>query len=74
MEPLNVGYIGDEHFVHCSEIDPSTEVEMYEQYRQGANSVSIATLQSVHYQRFHCIGFCQEHELLSPVNLFEEVD
>ena len=40
---------------------PSSEVEMYGQYyeRQGANSLSIvgrlSTLQSVHYQRFHCI-------------------
>ena len=28
MEPLNHGHIGDEHFVHCSEVVPS-EVEMY---------------------------------------------
>ena len=34
---------------------------MYGKYRQGVNSVSIverlSTLQSVHYQRFHCISF-----------------
>ena len=31
MEPLNNGHIGDEHFVHCSEVVPSSEVEMYGQ-------------------------------------------
>ena len=58
MEALN-GHVGDEHFVHCLEVVPSSEVEMYGQYRQGANSVSIvgrlSTIQSVHYWRFHCI-------------------
>ena len=29
VELLNDGHIGDEHFVHCSEIVPSSEVEMY---------------------------------------------
>ena len=29
MEPLNNGHVGDEHFVHCSEVAPSSEVEMY---------------------------------------------
>ena len=29
MEPLHVG---DEHYVHCSEVVPSSEVEMYGQY------------------------------------------
>ena len=52
VEPLNNGHIGDEHFVHCSEVVPSSEVEMYGQYnRQGVNSLSIvgrlSTLQSV---------------------------
>ena len=28
VEPLNNGHIGDEHFVHCSEVVP-LEVEMY---------------------------------------------
>ena len=32
VEPLNNGHIGDEHFVHCSEVVPSSEVEMYGQY------------------------------------------
>ena len=29
MEPLNNGHVGDEHFVHCSEVAPSSEAEMY---------------------------------------------
>ena len=32
VEPLNNGHIGDEHFVHCSEVVPLSEVEMYGQY------------------------------------------
>ena len=26
VEPLNNGHIGDKHFVHCSEVVPSSEV------------------------------------------------
>ena len=33
VEPPNNGHIGDEHFVHCSEVVPSSEVEIV--YRQG---------------------------------------
>ena len=33
VEPPNNGQTGDEHFVHCSEVVPSSEVEMYGQYR-----------------------------------------
>ena len=56
VEPMNHG---GKHFVHCSEVAPSSDVEMYGQYiGRGANSVSIvgrlSTLRSVHYQRFHC--------------------
>ena len=29
VEPPNNGHVGDKHFVHCSEIVPSSEVEMY---------------------------------------------
>ena len=29
VEPLNNGHVGDEYFVHCSEVFPSLEVEMY---------------------------------------------
>ena len=32
VEPPNNGHIGDEHFVHCSEVVPFSEVEMYGQY------------------------------------------
>ena len=32
VEPPNNGHIGDGHFVHCSEVVPSSEVEMYGQY------------------------------------------
>ena len=81
VEPSNNGHIGDKSFVHCSEVVPSSEVEMYGQYigrgrtvcplfrgcpffggrnvwsvyRQGVNR-GLSTLQSVHYQRFHCIA------------------
>ena len=57
MEPPNDGHVRDECFVRCSEVVPSSEVEMY--CRQGANSVSIigrlSTLKSVYFRRFHCI-------------------
>ena len=29
VEPPNNGHVGDECFVHCSEVVPSSEVEMY---------------------------------------------
>ena len=32
VEPPNNGHLGDECFVHCSEVVPSSEVEMYGQY------------------------------------------
>ena len=35
MEPPNNGHCGDEHFVHCSEVVPSSEVEMYGQLMAG---------------------------------------
>ena len=35
VEPLNNGHGGDEHFVHCSEVVPSSEVEMYGQLMAG---------------------------------------
>ena len=82
------GLIGDECFVHCSDVVPPffrgrNVWKIYRQgvnclsivqrlgspffrgrnvrtiYRQGVNCLSIvgrlSTLQSVHYQRFHCI-------------------
>ena len=59
MEPPNNGQVGDELYVHCLEVVPSSEVEMYGHYIQGGgggggggDSVSIvgrlSTLQSVH--------------------------
>ena len=39
MEPLNNGHGGDEHFVHCSEVVPSLEVEMYGQLMAGGQAV-----------------------------------
>ena len=30
-EPPNDGQVGDENFVHCSKVVPSSEVEMYGQ-------------------------------------------
>ena len=49
-----------------SEVVPTLEVEMYGQYiGRGVNSLSIVgrlcTLQSVHYQRFHCILSLSHH-------------
>ena len=32
VEPPNNGQVGDECFVHCSEVVPSSEVEMYGQH------------------------------------------
>ena len=32
VEPPNNGHVGDEHFVHWSEVVPFSEVEMYGQY------------------------------------------
>ena len=61
VEPPNNGHIGDKHFVHCSVVVPSSEVEICALYRQGASSVYIvgrlSTLCGVHYQRFYCISF-----------------
>ena len=39
VEPLNNGHVGDEHFVHCSEVVPSSEVEMYGQYKGRGQTV-----------------------------------
>ena len=35
VEPLNNGHGRDEHFVHCSEVVLSSEVEMYGQLMAG---------------------------------------
>ena len=52
VEPLNNGHIGDECFVHYSEVVPSSEVLTCTQLLAGAHSLSIvgklSTLRSVH--------------------------
>ena len=40
MEPPNNGHVGDEHFVHCLEVVPSSEVEMYGQLMAGGKRLS----------------------------------
>ena len=35
VEPLNNGHGVNKHFVHCSEVVPSSEVEMYGQLMAG---------------------------------------
>ena len=55
VEPPNNGHVGDEHFVHCSEVVPSSEVEMYGQLMAGGK-------QFVH---------CREVVLLSECPLLE---
>ena len=57
VERLNNGHVGEKHFVHCLEVVPSSEVEMYGQYIGRGKTIvgRLSTLQSVHYQRFHCI-------------------
>ena len=47
----NLRHVGDEHFVHCSEVVPLSEVEMYGQLMEGGK-------QFVH---------CREVVLLSEV-------
>ena len=39
VEPPNNGQVVDEHFVHCSEDVPSSEVEIYRQYAGGEQCV-----------------------------------
>ena len=77
VEPPNNGHVRDEHFVHCSEVVPLSEVEMYGQYigrGQGgcplfrASIIRGSTLQSVHYQRFH-----SSERPLSEVPLYTSV-
>ena len=39
VEPLNNGHGGDEHFVHCSEVVPSSEVYRYVWTVNGSLSI-----------------------------------
>ena len=58
VEPLNNGHVGDEHFVHCSEVVPLSEVEMYGQLMEGSKQFvhcrEVVLYRSVHYRRFYC--------------------
>ena len=62
VEPLNNGHGGDEHFVHCLEVVPSSEVHV-ELYggKQFVHCIYIyiyigrlSSYWSVHYRRFNC--------------------
>ena len=61
VEPPNNGHVGDEHFVHCSEVVPSSEVEMYGHRGRGGGKQFVHCREVVHssecplYQRLHCI-------------------
>ena len=57
MEPLNNGHVGDEHFVHCSEVVPSSEVEMYGQLMAGGK-------QFVHCREVVLLSECPLSEVL----------
>ena len=57
VESLNNGHIGDEHFVHCSEVVPSSEVEMYGQLMEGGK-------QFVHYREVVLLSECPLSEVL----------
>ena len=48
------GHSGDEHFVHCSEVVPSSEVEMYGQLMAGGKQF-VHCREVVLYRRFYCI-------------------
>ena len=65
MEPPNNGHVGDEHFVHCSEVVPSSEVEMYGQLMEGGK-------QFVHCREVVLLSECPLSEVLlyytSPVS------
>ena len=55
-----------EHFVHCSVVVLFGGRNVWTVYRQGVNCLSIvgrlSTLQSVHYQRFHCVYIQRKQE------------
>ena len=60
MKPPNNGHGGDEHFVHCSDVVPSSEVEMYGQLMAGGKQFVHCrqVVLCVHYRRFYCILYC----------------
>ena len=57
MEPPNNGHVGDEHFVHCLEVVPSSEVEMYGQLMEGGK-------QFVHCREVAFLSECPLSEVL----------
>ena len=57
MEPPNDGHVGDEHFVNCSEVVPSSEVEMYGQLMEGGK-------QFVHCREVVLLSECPLSEVL----------
>ena len=57
VEPLNSGHGEDEHFVHCSEVVPSSEVEMYGQLMGGGK-------QFVHCREVVLLSECPLSEVL----------
>ena len=64
VEPQNNGQVEDERFVHCSEVVPSSEVEMYgELYRQGVNRLSKVS-QSIRDGRFGVFVACKTIQIL----------
>ena len=57
VEPPNNGHVGDEHFVHRSEVVPSSEVEMYGQLKVGGK-------QFVHCREVVLLSECPLSEVL----------
>ena len=57
VEPPNNGHVGDEHFVHCLEVVPSSEVEMYGQLMEGGK-------QFVHCREVVLLSECPLSEVL----------
>ena len=82
MEPPNNGHIGDEHFVHCSEVVTSSEVEMYGQYigrgGEGANCVvhsfRVSIWQAGVYYMYHTCKDMYNLQVVIPVLLWHFVN
>ena len=65
VEPPNSGHGGDEHFVHCSEVVPSSEVEMYGQLMAGSK-------QFVHCRKVVLLLECPLSEVLLYIPQVDE--
>ena len=57
VEPPNNGHVGDKHFVHCLEVVPSSEVEIYGQLMAGGK-------QFVHCREVVLLSECPLSEVL----------